>query len=356
MTGSTVCRLVLGLALVPALATAQGPQVQLTLTDSGVTLVTENATPREILAEWTRVTGAKVVGGERLAGDPLTLQLENVSERQALDAVLRSAANYIVADRDQPESGASQFDRIVLVPRQSKPAPAAAQTAVAARTRPQPYRPDPNAEPVSVDEILEEQDAAAEAAAAEAAAQMDDQTGATPPTGSPTPVPAPVSPVVDPNDPNGEPTSTDFDYANPQKYFQMRAQQMQERLRMQREAGSNTSSGQTGSIYVPTAQRSGVTVVGGSATGSQQSGDVTVVGGSTTGSRAGRSTTPTTPGQTTPGHQTTPGTPYGLPSDVAPGSQAPPPGSPAYNGRYFNPYLPSSQQARPQSRQPDSER
>ncbi|MPZ16861.1 MAG: hypothetical protein GEV06_02925 [Luteitalea sp.] len=350
MKGSTVRRLVLGFALVPALVAAQSGQVQLSLTETGVTLIAENATPREILAEWKRVTGATVVGLEGLGGAPLTLRLENVAEREALDAVLRGTAGRLYVDREVPASGQSQFDRIVVRPTQPKPAAATRAAATAPQVPAHAYQPNENAEPVSVDEVFEEQNAAAEAEAMEAFA---DAAGGSAAEGqqaeaaasSPSPVPAPMSPVVGPDEEVNPPTSTDFDYANPQRYFETRARQMQERLQAQREAaagGADTS--QTGSVYIP---------------GGQSSGGVTVVGGSEGSSGATPSTVPgssTVPSATPPPNQGaqdagTPGqipantTPYGLPSDVLPGSQAPPPGSPAYQGRYFNPYQPSGQQA-----------
>ncbi|MGH9163400.1 MAG: hypothetical protein ACRD2X_25865 [Vicinamibacteraceae bacterium] len=352
MKGSTIRRLVLGFALVPALAAAQSGKVQLSLTDTGVTLIAQDATPREILTEWKRVTGANIVGLEGLAGVPLTLRLENVSEREALDAVLRSIAGRMYVDRDQPASGQSQFDRIVLVPAQAKPATAATASARSPQVPAHAYQPDPNAAagPVSVDEVFEQQNAAAEAEAGEALADVADGSAGEEEQGwgsSPTPVPAPESPVVGPDEEVAPPTSTDFDYANPQRYFEMRARQMQERLQAQGEGGADTS--QTGSVYVPSGQSStsGVTVVGGN-TGSSTSTQSTGPGGTSAVPRA----TPTPnqgmqgPGTQGPGTQgQTPNTPYGLPSNVVPGSQAPPPGSPAYRGRYFNPYLPTGPQA-----------
>lgn len=349
MKGSTIRRLVLGFALVPALVAAQSGKVQLSLTDTGVTLITNNATPRDILTEWKRVTGATVIGLEGLRGAPLTLRLENVPEREALDAVLRATAGRMYVDRDQPASGQSQFDRIVVVPARSKPAvasrAAASRAATPAHVPAQVYQPGENMESVGIDEVLEQQNAAAEEQAlADALGEQiaeDEQAEAW--GSSSTPVPAPESPVVGPEEEVTPPTSTDFDYANPQRYFQMRARQMQQRLRAQREAG-NTS--QTGSVYVP---------------GGQSSGGVTVVGGNDGSSGATQSTSPGSssvprftppPNQGaqdqdagTPPSQTPPNMPYGLPPDVLPGSQAPPPGSPAYKGRYFNPYLPAGQQA-----------
>jgi hypothetical protein len=352
MKGSTVRCLVLGFALVPALVAAQSGKVQLSLTDTGVTLVAENATPREILTEWKRVTGATVVGLEGLAGTPLTLRLENVSEREALDAVLRTTAGRMYVDRDQPASGQSQFDRIVVVPASSKPATATTAAAAPPQAPAQAYQPEENVDQVGVDAVFEDQNAAAEAEAEEAFAEAAGEPAAEGEQAeawgsSPTPVPAPTGPVVGPDEEVTPPTSTDFDYANPQRYFQMRARQMQERLRAQREGGANTSQSQSqaGSVYVPGGQGSGgVTVVGGGNAGSSGSTQSTAPGTSSV-PRATPTPTPDQGAQDADTQDQTPDTPYGLPSNVLPGSQAPPPGSPAYQGRYFNPYLPAGQQA-----------
>ena len=43
-------------------------------TPAGSTLITQNATPAAILAEWARVGQVRVVDGERVPGTPLTLR------------------------------------------------------------------------------------------------------------------------------------------------------------------------------------------------------------------------------------------------------------------------------------------
>jgi hypothetical protein len=112
-----------------------------------VNLRAQNAPVRAILAEWARSGGATIVNGERVAGPPLTLELTEVPEHQALDIVLRSVAGYMVAPRRTQSTGASNFDRIFILPtsaapRPTPPANAAAGTprpfAPAARVQPQP--------------------------------------------------------------------------------------------------------------------------------------------------------------------------------------------------------------------------
>jgi hypothetical protein len=115
-----------------ALASAQTP-LTLRISDGRVTLHAQNVPARTILAEWARVGGARIVNADRVAGAPLTLDLEGVSERQALDIVLRGVSGYVVAAREPGTSGASMFDRIMILPTSvapRTPVPASAPTVV----------------------------------------------------------------------------------------------------------------------------------------------------------------------------------------------------------------------------------
>jgi hypothetical protein len=90
--------------------------VQLQFQEGRVTLRAQNAPVRAILAEWARLGGATIVNGDRVTGPPLTLELSGVPERQALDIVLRSVAGYMLAPRPASATGASAFDRILILP------------------------------------------------------------------------------------------------------------------------------------------------------------------------------------------------------------------------------------------------
>ena len=128
----------LGASALPA--AAQQP-VTLRFSDGRVTLVASNAPVRAILAEWARLGGATVVNGERVAGPPVTLELTNVSERQALDVILRGVAGYMLAPRRPGSAGGSAFDRIVILP--TSTAPRNPPPAVAAAAGPRPILPRP---------------------------------------------------------------------------------------------------------------------------------------------------------------------------------------------------------------------
>lgn len=109
--------LVLGCA---TLASAQAP-LRLQISGGLVTLHAQNVPVAAVLAEWSRVGGAKIVGGERIAGAPLTLDLEGVPERQALDIVLRGVSGYMLAAREAGAAGASMYDRIMILPTSAAP-------------------------------------------------------------------------------------------------------------------------------------------------------------------------------------------------------------------------------------------
>jgi len=121
-------------------AAASAQQVELQFQNGRVTLRAQNVPVRAILAEWARLGGATIVNADRVTGAPLTLELTGVPERQALDIVLRSVAGYMLAPRRAGATGASAFDRIMILPmsvapRNPPPAPAAA--------RPTPLFPRP---------------------------------------------------------------------------------------------------------------------------------------------------------------------------------------------------------------------
>jgi hypothetical protein len=116
--------LVTALALVAAPAAAE---VRVSINDGHVSVSAKDATVAQILAEWARVGQTRIVNAERVPGSPLTLELTNVPEAQALDTLLRSVSGYLAAPRANPVANASQYDRIFLLPTSTaSPARAAA--------------------------------------------------------------------------------------------------------------------------------------------------------------------------------------------------------------------------------------
>ena len=144
------------LLLIPALpANAQQP-VSVQFSAGRVTLVARNAPIRTILAEWARLGGATVVNGERVAGAPVTLELTNVPERQALDVILRGVAGYMLAPRRAGSVGASTFDRIMILPTSAAPRNPPPAAATAARPGiPRPVLIPPRPPEVALDAPVE---------------------------------------------------------------------------------------------------------------------------------------------------------------------------------------------------------
>ena len=120
-------RVVAAAVLIVGLAgSTASAQVQLTMHDGLVTIVASNATVRQILAEWARVGHTTIMNAERVPGGPITLQLTNVPEAQALDLLLRSISGYLAAPRAVTASNLSRYDRIVVMPTAAAPRQAVA--------------------------------------------------------------------------------------------------------------------------------------------------------------------------------------------------------------------------------------
>ena len=111
-----------------ALAPVARAEVQLSIRNGRVSIVAKDATVRQILVEWARVGKTKVVNVERIPGGPMTIELKDVPEAEALDVLLRSLSGYMASPRRTLASAdASAYDSIVVMP-------TTAQTAVATRT------------------------------------------------------------------------------------------------------------------------------------------------------------------------------------------------------------------------------
>lgn len=120
----SACSLV---AVLLTTASVSAQSLSLAIKDGLVNLDANGATVRQILDEWARVGGTRVVNGERITGAPVTLKLEGVPERQALEIILRSVAGYMAAPRSASAApGASVYDRIVVLPTSTPPAGATA--------------------------------------------------------------------------------------------------------------------------------------------------------------------------------------------------------------------------------------
>ncbi len=336
---------VVALAASSASAQTATPGVSLTIRDGKVTLKAEQASLRQILAEWERQGQVKITGTDKLVGAAVTLTLVDVPEKQALEIVMRGVPGYMAVDRiaqaDAP-TGPSRFDRVVVMARAATPVAAAPSTLSGSRGMPAPAQP-----PTAFQATISEQQPFAPPVGDEGGIaggperndveqfQQVEPPMPDGPVASPYPNAYPGSPYAGSNVNSGPyggnaaaaaaaggnpaPPETQFDYANPQKYFEQRRQQ------------------QAQPTSVPTA----VPTIGGAPQG-------------TTGRPvAGPSPVPTAPGVLAqPGvspvqRPPTPAqgeffNPYNLPADWVPPPVVPDSGTPVEPDRakYSNPYNP----------------
>lgn len=150
-TSTLLATAVAVLSILPGRADAQ--QMTLQIQNGLVTLDAQNVSVRQILAEWARIGGARIVNGEKVVGGPVTLQLNGIPERQALDAILRGVSGYMLAARQAGSTGASEFDRILILPTSAAPRTTTPPANAGFAPRPMPVQP---AEPVETEVIPDE--------------------------------------------------------------------------------------------------------------------------------------------------------------------------------------------------------
>ncbi|MDQ3170469.1 MAG: hypothetical protein M3Q55_10065 [Acidobacteriota bacterium] len=100
-----------------AFAPPVSADVRVTFANGRVTVIADNATVSEILAEWARVGGSTFVDADKIpARDRLTLRLEDQAELDAIDVLLRSVAGYMVAPAPAGSASASTVARVFILP------------------------------------------------------------------------------------------------------------------------------------------------------------------------------------------------------------------------------------------------
>lgn len=131
-----------GLAASPA----AGQTADVSFAAGRVTIAARDAPLAAILGAWERYGGSQFVGADRLLDQPVSVQLVDVPEREALRVLLRSAAGYVAIPRATSQPGVSAYDRVVIM---AAPAAAAgrrlatagSESAAGAGARPQPTDP-----------------------------------------------------------------------------------------------------------------------------------------------------------------------------------------------------------------------
>lgn len=130
--------------LVHGMVAAQ--DLRLEIREGRVTLDAREVSVDRILAQWETVGGTAIVGRDQISLPPVTLRLEGVTEREALDAILRGVPGFVAQQRAVLMPNASIFDRIVILARSIAPAATAASTHAAAE---QPAIPAGLSEPTA---------------------------------------------------------------------------------------------------------------------------------------------------------------------------------------------------------------
>ena len=116
--------LALVIAAVLAASPAAGQQADVSFAAGRVTITAREAPLAAIFGAWQRHGGSRFVGASRLPGEPVTVQLVDVPEREALRVLLRAAAGYVAIPKAETQSGASAYDRVLIM---AGPASAGAQ-------------------------------------------------------------------------------------------------------------------------------------------------------------------------------------------------------------------------------------
>lgn len=122
-------------------ASSAWAEVRISMHDGRVSVVARDATVRQILAEWARVGQTRFINADRVPGGPVSIELTDVPEEQALDILLRSASGYVAAPRPIAAVNVSRFDRVLVLPTSVAPAATATQRSVS--SPPAPPFPQP---------------------------------------------------------------------------------------------------------------------------------------------------------------------------------------------------------------------
>lgn len=111
-------------ALAAAAAPATAGELEMAFGAGRVTVVATDVPLAAILDEWARLGGTQFVDADALAAPPVSVRMVDVPEREALRVLLRPAGGYVASSRPDPQTGASTFDRVLILAARRSPAPA----------------------------------------------------------------------------------------------------------------------------------------------------------------------------------------------------------------------------------------
>jgi len=105
---------------------AYGQDLRLQFHAGLVDLSAHAVTVAQILARWSEVGGTMVVNGDQIQSGPMSLDLVDVPEREALSVILRGVPGYLLAEGADPNPARSAIGRIVVLPTRTIPPAATA--------------------------------------------------------------------------------------------------------------------------------------------------------------------------------------------------------------------------------------
>ncbi len=79
-----------------------------------VTIVADRVPLRQILEKWASIGGTEIVNLDSLSAELITVDLQNVPERQALGTLLASAPGFVAVSRSVASTGESAFGRLLV--------------------------------------------------------------------------------------------------------------------------------------------------------------------------------------------------------------------------------------------------
>jgi hypothetical protein len=140
----------------PGAAQAQAAtrQLEVSFNNGKVTVIAENVTLREILTEWGRKGGSRIVNADKLGGSPVPYtEFRDMPEASVLRSLLRDVPGYGAAPRIAPSADASAFDAVFILATRTVPVSGASSSPMAPQIQPAPLAPQgvPRAVEGSVD-------------------------------------------------------------------------------------------------------------------------------------------------------------------------------------------------------------
>lgn len=119
--GIAVAVLLAGAGAAALGAQAMGPrQLEVTFKDGTVSIVAQNVTVRDILMEWGRKGGSRMVNVDKLGGAIIPLiEFHDEPEAKVLRSLLRDVPGYGAAPRVAPAANASTFAAVFVLPTRS---------------------------------------------------------------------------------------------------------------------------------------------------------------------------------------------------------------------------------------------